>query len=161
MEVKTYTEPGEGLQQCPSCRLWLDEDCGICACGHNLTIPTQAEIIPEIPTQKPKPKVVEKRAEKKAEKKAPAVPAYPIRLHGLRIPSGANPVPLRGNDKAALIKWAEAVRAFWLAKGYFLKVEGLGYYLMWENQFEDNEKALEAARAILEKNLSDETPTPG
>ena len=94
---------------------------------------------------------------RRAEKKS-ANPVVHTRLHSVRIPAGANPVPLKGKDKNSLLKWAEEVRAYWRSKGDFLMKEGLCYYLQWEPAYEDNEKAYEAACKVINDNLTDEKP---
>ena len=78
------------------------------------------------------------------------------RKMSIRIPDGPNPAPLRGKDKVSILAWAEAVRAYWRNKGYFLAKSGLCYYLQWIPVFEDDEDSLEAARKIVNENLTDD-----
>jgi hypothetical protein len=153
MSAKTFSEGGKGRKQCPRCKAFIAANSAACPACHLLFERKEENTPVVLPQASPEPR----RAEKK---QVQATPPNTTRISGLRIPDGSNPVPLKGRDKTTLLNWAEAVRDYWLRKGYLLSKEGLCYYLMWEDQFNDRPKLYDAACQVINDNLTDEKPEP-
>lgn len=148
--VATFTEGGKGRKQCPTCNVFVAALSRKCACGHEFvfkpkrqSVEIEDEVDEEVPEEVMPNKAVKKLTPASFKKRT-------------AIPSGECPHKLTGNDKPTITDWGLKVRGVYAARGEFLMLTGLIYFMGYFYDRNRDIKGYTTARDNLESVFSNE-----